>query len=76
MTTHHRGAGCPIDRDINLHVEDEDISGLENDNDSTSGSDTTITMGGPEAEGHPDEIIYSNQTKLTALTRDINDLCQ
>ena len=35
--THHRGAGCPIDRDINLHVDDVVgiNTGLDNDNEST-----------------------------------------
>ena len=41
-----------------------------------SGSDTTIAFGGSEADGHPSELIPSNQAKVTALTRDINDLHQ
>ena len=55
MATHHGGAECPVDRDINLHIEDtEGINrGPENDNDSTSGSDTTIAFGGSEADVHP-----------------------
>ena len=61
---------------IHLHVEDPETTGLENDNESISGMDTTNALGGPEAEGHPDEVIPSNQAKLTALTREINDLCQ
>ena len=62
MATHHRVTGCPIDRDIDLHVEDaEGISmGLNNDNENTSGSDTTVALGGLEAEGHPDELIPSS----------------
>ena len=48
---------------------------LENNNESTFGSDATITMEGPEAEDHPNDIIHSSQAKLTALMRDINDLC-
>ena len=75
MATHH-GVGCPIDRDIDLHIEDADTTGLDNDNDSISGSDTTVALARPEADGHPDELIPSNQAKLTALTREINDLCQ
>ena len=62
MATHHGDAGCPIDRDIDLHIEDAETTGLDNDNGSISGSDTTIALGGPEAEGHPDELIPSNQT--------------
>ena len=76
MATHHRGTGCPIDRDIDLHVEDAETTGLDNDNESISGLDTTIALGGPEAECHPDELIPSNQVKLTAFMREMNDLCQ
>ena len=77
MATHHGGAGCPVNSDINLHIEDtEGITGLVNDNESTSGLDTTVALGGPETEGHPDELIPANQTKLIALTREINDLHQ
>ena len=76
MATHHGGAGHPIDRDINLHVEDVETTGLEHDNESTSGSDATITLRIPEAEEHPDDLIHTNQAKLTALTREINDLHQ
>ena len=77
MATHHRGTGCPLDSDINLHIEDtEGITGLVDDNESTSGSDTTVALGGPETDGHPDEIMPTNQVKLRALTREINDLHQ
>ena len=31
---------------------------------STSGSDTTIAFGGPEADGHPSELIPNNQQHL------------
>ena len=44
-------------------------------NESTCGLDATIALGGPEAEGHLDDLIHSNQAKLMALTREINDLC-
>ena len=74
MATHHGGAGCSIDSDIDVHVEDAETTGLDNDNESTSGSDTTIALGSPEAEGYPDELIPSNQAKFTALMREVNDL--
>ena len=67
MATNHGGAGCPIDSDIDLHIEDAEITGLDNNNESIKGSDTTIALGGPEAEGHPNELVPSNQAKLTAL---------
>ena len=73
MATHHGGAGCPLDRDINLHVE---AMGNDNNNEITYDSDATATFEGPEAEGHANDPIYSNQNKLTALMREINDLHQ
>ena len=67
MANCHRGAGCLVDRDIDLHIEDiEGINtGPDNDNESTSVLDTTIAFGGSEADGHPSELIPSNQAKLT-----------
>ena len=69
MATCSGGAGCPIDRDINLHIEDTEgiNTGLINDDENTSGLNTTVALGGSEAEGHPDELIPSNQAKLAAL---------
>ena len=66
MATCHRGAGCPIDRDINLHIEDPEATGMDNDNESISGLDATVALGGLEAEGNPSEPLPSNQAKLTA----------
>ena len=36
MATHHGGTECPLDRDIHLHIEDAETTGLENDNERTS----------------------------------------
>ena len=74
MATHHGCAGCPLDRGINLNAEDPEPT--EIDNESTHGLDATVALGGPEAEGHPDDPIYNNQDTLTALMREINDLYQ
>ena len=74
MATHHRGAGSPLDRGIDLNAEDQEPTDI--DNKSTHGSDATVALGGPEAEGHPNDPVYSNQDKLMALTREINDLHQ
>ena len=73
MATCHGGAGHPIDRDIDLHIDDETT---ENGNENTSALDATITLRVPEAEDHTDDLIHANQAKLTALTREINDLSQ
>ena len=78
MGTHHRGTGHPVGRGIDLHIEDmEGIkTGPDKDNESTSGSHTTIALGGSEAAGHPSELLPSNQAKLTALRREIHNLHQ
>ena len=76
MATCHGGAGHPIGRDIDLHVEDTQATGIENNNENISGLDTTVALGGLRGEGNPSELIPSNQAKLTALTREINELCQ
>ena len=76
MDTHHRSTGHPLDRDNDLHIEDAETAGLENENESTSGLDATIALGKPEAESHPSDLIHSNQAKLTTLMREINDLHQ
>ena len=39
-------------------------------------SDATVALGGPEAVGHPEDPVYNDQDRLTALTREINDLHQ
>ena len=44
MVTHHRGTGHPIGRDVNLHIEDPEATGMDNDNDSISGSDATVAL--------------------------------
>ena len=65
MATCHGGAGCPLDRGINLNAEDPESTDI--DNESTHSSDATVALGGPEAEGHPEDPVYSNHNKLMAL---------
>ena len=74
VATHHGGTGCPLDRGINFHAEDPEHADI--DNEITHSSDTTTAVGGPEAEGHPEDTVYSNHDKLMAPVREINDLCQ
>ena len=66
----------PIDINTYLHIINIEATGQDTNNESTYGSDTNIALEGPEAEGHPNEFIPSNQSKLTELMREINDLCQ
>ena len=81
MATHHGGTGYPVDRDIDLHIEDvEGINtGPDNENKSTNGSDTIIVFGGSEADGQPQETytqqpsqvnsIHKRNTQFTSMTR-------
>ena len=75
MATCHGGTGHPITRG-NLNVEHPEVTGMDNDNDSISGLDATVALGGLEAEANTNELLASNQAKLTALMRKINDLHQ
>ena len=74
MATQHRGAGCPLDRGMDIHAEDPEHTDI--DNESTHSSDATVVLGGPEAKGHPKNPVYNNHDKITALMREINDLHQ
>ena len=74
MATHHGGTGQPIDRGIDLNAEDPELTDIENE--STHSSDATVALGGPGAEGYPEDPVYSNHNKLIAFTREINDLHQ
>ena len=74
MATHHGATGCPLDRGIDLHAEDPEPTDI--DNESIHSSDTTVALGGLEAEGHSKDPVYSHHNKLAALVREINDLHQ
>ena len=76
MATHHAGAGHPRAKDVDLHIEDPESTGIDNENESSSGSDTIVALGGLEREGNTYELLPSNQAKLSTLTREINELCQ
>ena len=72
MATHHGGAGHLLDKGMDILTEDPEHADI--DNESTHSSDATVALGGSEAEGHPKDLIYDNQDRLTTLTREINDL--
>ena len=74
MATHHGGTGHPLDRGLDILIEDSEHADIGSE--STHSSDATVTLGGPEAVGHPIDPVYSNHDKLTALMREINNLCQ
>ena len=73
MATYHRGAGCPLDRGINLNAEDPEPTDIDK---STHSSDAIVALGGLETAGYPEHPAYSSHDKLMALIREINDLHQ
>ena len=74
VATHHGGEGCPQDRGLDALTEDPEHADI--DSDSNHNSVTTVALGGPEAVGHPEDPVYNDQDRLTALTREIHDLHQ
>ena len=67
VATHHGGSGNPLDRDIDMTRETQ----------------TTVDTDVEDSHDfHPVETDYfenlehNNPTKLTALTRELHDLCQ
>ena len=67
MATHHGGSGSPLDRDIDVTRE------------SQTTADTNVE---DPKDFHPvetdlfDNPGYNNPTKVTALIRELDDLCQ
>ena len=74
MATHHGDAGHPLDRSLDILTEDPGHADI--DNYSSHSLEATVALGGPEAAGHPEDLAYNNQDRLTALMREINDLHQ
>ena len=74
IAIHHGGTGHSLDRGMDILTEDPKHTDIHNE--STHSSDATVALGGPEEEGHPKDPVYSNQDKLKALVKEINDLCQ
>ena len=68
MATYLRGTGCRLDRGLDILTEDPEHANIENE--STHSSDATVAPGGPKAVGHPEDPVYNNQDRLTALTRE------
>ena len=64
----------PLRQRYQSHAEDPEPTDI--DNEITHSSEDTVALGGPEAEGHPEDSVYSNHDKLMALMREINDLHQ
>ena len=74
MATHHGGAGHPLERGLDILTEDPEHADINNE--STHSLDATVALGCPEAIEHPKDPVYDNQDRLTAFTREINDLHQ
>ena len=72
--THYGATGHPLDRGLDILTEDPEHTDIYND--STHSLDATVTLGDPETVGHPEDPEYYDQDRLTAFTREINDLHQ
>ena len=65
MATYHGGSGHPLDRDINVTREDHEATDSEDTQDFHHG----------ETDCYED-LEYNNQARLTAITTELDDLCQ
>ena len=74
MATHHRGIGCPFNRDVDLNKENQ--CNAETEIENTHDLDVTVTVCDTEEIGHPKGSEYNAHTQLTTLTRELGDLCQ
>ena len=70
MATCHWGAGCILNRGLDILLEDPEHTDI--DSESTNSSDATVALGGPEAAGNPKYPVYGNWNRLTTLIREIN----
>ena len=66
MATHHGGLGQPLDRDINVTREADEATdtGIEDTQDFH-----------PVETDHFEDLEYTNPARLTAITRELDDLC-
>ena len=65
MATHHGGSGQPLDRDIDVTRESHEATDTEDMQDfNCVGTD------------HYEDLEHNNPGRLTAITRELDDLCQ
>ena len=67
IATCHGGSGSPLDRDIDMIRETQKIADTNIEDSRAFNIAETV---------HFEDLDYNNPTKLTALTREIDDLCQ
>ena len=67
MATCHGGSGSPLDKDIDMTGETQDTT--DTDIEDTLDFNTAETV-------HFEDLEHNNPAKLTALTREIDDLHQ
>ena len=67
MATNHRGSGNPSDREIDMTSKTQ----------TTADTDVENTQDfHPVETDHLEDLEHNNPTKLTALTRELDDVCQ
>ena len=74
MATCHGHSGCPLDRDIDVTRETQKTA--DTDIEDSQDFNTAVTLNEPEEIDHFEDLKYNHPTKLTAVTREIDDLHQ
>ena len=64
MATHHGSSGHPLDRDIAITRDDQ------------TAIDTDVENFHPADTAHFEDLEHKNPTRLAAITRELDDLCQ
>ena len=67
MATHHGGSGKPLDRDIDVTREDHEITDTDIENTQDFHPVNTDNF---------KDLQHNNTMNLTALTREVDNLCQ
>ena len=67
MATHHEGSGQPLDRDTKMRREEQPVvdTNVEAEQDYQSEDTSQFEV-----------LEHSNPARLTAITRELDDLCQ
>ena len=67
MATHHGGSGHPLDRVTNMTREEQPVVDTDNE---------VLQIFHPEETDHFEDIEHNNPTRLTAITRKLDDFCK
>ena len=71
VATHYAGSAWPLDRDIDVTRETQKTA--DTNIEDTQDFNTVVTLNEPEEIDHCEDLKYNHPTKLTALTREIDE---